>query len=142
MQIGLKSKIGICALMSMGLFSGVCAIVRTVISMRVVNGRGHADCSWTTMYLRVWGTVEQMVGIIAACIPTLKSLYAQVVVGGNFSWSKGGDGKGYVFPWTKGGYVESGESPQKLRDLRPVKDFYETTVLGGTTLSGTMARYA
>ena len=44
-RIGKKSKVGICILMSMGFFSGVCAVVRTVISLRVINACGHADFS-------------------------------------------------------------------------------------------------
>lgn len=85
-----------------------------------------------------------MVGVITACIPTLKSLYAQVIVGGIFRGARVGMGRVMCFLGRRGsgGYVESGESPQKLRDLRLVKDLYETTVLEGTTLSGTMAGYA
>ena len=55
-----------------------------------------ADFSWTTTDLRVWGTLENQVGLIAACIPTVKSLYVQVTSSVYTRWSKGRSSRGYA----------------------------------------------
>ncbi|KAL9626889.1 MAG: hypothetical protein Q9204_006960, partial [Flavoplaca sp. TL-2023a] len=89
MQISTKKKFGICTLMSLGYFSGICAIVRTVIADRVFKSGGLADFSWTIIDLRIWGTVENMAGIIAASIPTPKPLYVKQLGSHYFPWSKG-----------------------------------------------------
>ncbi|KAL8801052.1 MAG: hypothetical protein Q9182_004744 [Xanthomendoza sp. 2 TL-2023] len=99
MHLGARHKAGIGALMSLGYFSGVCAVVRTVISMQVFNAGGLADFSWTIIDLRVWGVVENLVGIIAASIPAVKPLFVGAgAYSSSFPWSKGksGGSKGYV----------------------------------------------
>ncbi|KAL8686634.1 MAG: hypothetical protein Q9224_005387 [Gallowayella concinna] len=125
MQIGKRQKVGICALMSLGYFSGVCAIVRTVISMQVFNAGGLADFSWTIIDLRIWGVVENLVGIIAASAPTLKPLF--VAARGSSYWpgsKKSGSGsKGYVAHNNSEGIAPS------QRKTMPA-DPYATTLLG------------
>ncbi|KAI4267416.1 MAG: hypothetical protein L6R38_008266 [Xanthoria sp. 2 TBL-2021] len=119
-------KFGICALMGLGYFSGVCAIVRTVISMKVFKAGGLADFSWVIIDLRIWGTVENLAGIIAASIPTLKPLYVKQLGSHYLPWSKGGSSKqGYV--------AHSEETPNQRHHIRPPKDPYATTL---TTAAG------
>ncbi|CAL8584531.1 hypothetical protein XPA_010122 [Xanthoria parietina] len=127
MQISKQRKVGICVLMGLGYFSGVCAIVRTVISMKVFKAGGLADFSWVIIDLRIWGTVENLAGIIAASIPTLKPLYVKQLGSHYFPWSKQGSSKqGYV--------AHSEETPNHQRQhLRPPKDPYATTL---TTAAG------
>lgn len=127
LHMGLKQKVGICALMGLGYFSGICAIVRTVISMQVFQAGGLADFSWVIIQLRIWGITENLVGIIAASIPTLKPLYVKTLDSHYFSRSKkGSSSKGYLAandagpvlqgpknlamlpdPWTIGGTVDT-----------------------------------
>ena len=45
MQISTTKKFGICTLMSLGYFSGICAIVRTVVADRVFKSGGLTDFS-------------------------------------------------------------------------------------------------
>lgn len=126
MQISKERKFGICALMGLGYFSGVCAIVRTLISMKVFKAGGLADFSWVIIDLRIWGTVENLAGIIAASIPTLKPLYVKQLGSHYFPWSKGGSSKqGYV--------AHSEEARNQPQHLRPPKDPYATTL---TTAAG------
>ena len=124
-QIKLKKKLGICALMGLGYFSGICAIVRTVISMQVFKAGGLADFSWVIIDLRIWGITENLVGIIAASIPTLKPLYVKTLGSNNFPWSKKSSSKGY--------HAHSDDVPMRKKILRPLGDPYSTTTLGTST---------
>ena len=125
MQISTTKRFGICTLVSLGYFSGICAIVRTVIADRVFKSGGLADFSWTIIDLRIWGTVENMAGIIAASIPTLKPLYVKQLGSHYFSWSKGSSSKGYV--------AHNEDTPSQRAPLRAPKDPYATTL---TTAAG------
>ena len=95
MQVSRKAKIGVCVLMSMGFFTGVTAIVRTVITKRVIAAGKTADFSWISIDLRLWGELEILVGIIAACIPAVKPLYSKAASSLG-SWSKGKGSGGYT----------------------------------------------
>ena len=131
-QIKLKKKLGICALMSLGYFSGICAIVRTVISMQVFKAGGLADFSWVIIDLRIWGVTENLVGIIAASIPTLKPLYVQTLGSHYFPWSKKSSSRGYV--------AHSDDAPMRKQILRPLVDPYSTTTLGTSTTTNEAPR--
>ncbi|KAG8531786.1 uncharacterized protein KY384_003422 [Bacidia gigantensis] len=74
LQVDLKTKIGLWLLMCLGFITGVCCIVRTVL-----NGQSLPDdetydgiVNWT------WRLFEVQMGIIAACIPTLRPLYSLI----------------------------------------------------------------
>ena len=75
LQIDLKTKIGLWLLMCLGFITGACCIVRTVM-----NGQSlPPDGSYGGIVNWVWRTFEVQVGIIAACIPTLRPLYSRIV---------------------------------------------------------------
>lgn len=94
----------------MGFFTDICAIVRTVMFARASSAGKAADFSWTTIDLRVWGTLENQVGIIAACIPTVKPLYVQATSSVYTRWSRGKSSKGYA-----------AQSDDQLHQLKPVR---------------------
>lgn len=71
LQISIKLKMGIWVLMGMGFFSGVCAIVRTVLPRNLAS----TDITWNIVDLDIWAFLEETIGIIAACIPTLKPIF-------------------------------------------------------------------
>ncbi|KAL8727806.1 MAG: hypothetical protein Q9166_005798 [cf. Caloplaca sp. 2 TL-2023] len=133
MQISPSKKIGICSLMGLGYFSGTCAIVRTVISMKVFRDGGLADFSWVIIDLRIWGTVENLTGIITASIPTLKPLYVKQLGSHYFPWSKRSSSKGYV--------AHSDDTPRQRQNLRPPKDPYAITLNTATRSTGTNQSY-
>ena len=87
-KLSRRTKISICVLMSMGYFTGICAIIRTVEFKRVSDAGKLADFSWKTIDLRIWGFLENVIGIIAACIPCLKPLYAKAVSSSYIPWTK------------------------------------------------------
>ena len=80
-QIDLKTKIGLWILMCLGFITGACCLVRTVLNNQSVPLDGTYDgiINW------LWRLFEVQIGIIAACIPTLRPLYLWVVkrVGGD-----------------------------------------------------------
>ena len=79
-QIDLKTKIGLWILMGLGFITGACCLVRTVLNNQSVPLDGTYDgiINW------LWRLFEVQIGIIAACVPTLRPLYLWVTkrVGG------------------------------------------------------------
>ena len=80
-QIDLRTKIGLWILMCLGFITGACCLVRTVLNNQSVPLDGTYDgiINW------LWRLFEVQIGIIAACIPTLRPLYLWAVrrIGGD-----------------------------------------------------------
>lgn len=70
-QMRFTVKIGICILMGLGYFTGICAIVRTTLFTDGTSGAEQGG----SIQSAVWAILEINVGIIAASIPTLKPLF-------------------------------------------------------------------
>lgn len=70
-QIDFKTKIGLWLLMSLGFITGACCLVRTVLNNQSVP----LDETYDGIVNWMWRLIEVQVGIIAACIPTLRPLY-------------------------------------------------------------------
>lgn len=70
-QIDIRTKIGLWVLMCLGFITGACCLVRTVLNNQSVPLDGTYDgiINW------LWRLFEVQIGIIAACIPTLRPLY-------------------------------------------------------------------
>ena len=73
-QMSSKLKAVICCLMGMGFFSGICTIVRTVYYQNIYT----EDVTWQVVDVIIWASLALWVGIIAACIPTLKPLFREI----------------------------------------------------------------
>ena len=76
LQIDLKTKAGLWMLMCLGFITGACCIVRTVLNDQSLP----ADASYGGVVNWVWRTFEVQIGIIAACIPSLRPLYTMIAV--------------------------------------------------------------
>ena len=76
-QLSAKAKTGICCLMGMGFFSGICAVVRTIFVHKLTS----PDITWECVDLIHFGALEALIGIIAACIPTLRPLVIKIKQG-------------------------------------------------------------
>ena len=74
LQIDLKTKIGLWILMCLGFITGACCVVRTVLNDQSLP----ADGSYGGVVNWVWRTFEVQIGIIAACIPSLRPLYSRI----------------------------------------------------------------
>ena len=74
-QIDLRTKIGLWVLMCLGFITGACCLVRTVLNKQSMPLDGTYDgiINW------LWRLFEVQIGIIAACIPTLRPLYQWVM---------------------------------------------------------------
>lgn len=70
-RMRIRVKVGICLLMGLGYFTGVCAIVRTKL---FANGNFEEEQGNSTAFA-IWAMLEINVGIIAASVPTLKPLF-------------------------------------------------------------------
>lgn len=64
----LQEKILIGSLMAMGLLATAVAAYKMTLSVRVFEG----DMLQTTVTLSIWCKLEELIGIIAACLPSLK----------------------------------------------------------------------
>ena len=73
LQVDLKTKVGLCLLMCLGVITGACCLVRTVL-----NGQSiPVDETYDGIVNWIWRLFEVQFGIIAACIPTLRPLYTR-----------------------------------------------------------------
>ena len=70
-QIDFRTKIGLWVLMGLGVLTGFFCLVRTVIN----NQSFPEDVTYGGIVNWVWRLFEVSIGIIAACVPTLRPLY-------------------------------------------------------------------
>lgn len=74
-QIDFKTKIGLWLLMCLGFITGTCSLVRTVL-----NGQSVPDDeTYGGIVNWLWRLLEVQLGIIAACVPTLRPLYKWIM---------------------------------------------------------------
>ncbi|MCJ1374869.1 hypothetical protein MMC20_006102 [Loxospora ochrophaea] len=91
LNMKLRVKIGLCAVMGLGLATGAFAIIKTVLL-----GRFEADdITYNIVPLVIWATLEQNVAIIAACIPPLRPLFSYFNLGTQNSASRYRNRHGY-----------------------------------------------
>ncbi|KAI9762869.1 MAG: hypothetical protein M4579_000222 [Chaenotheca gracillima] len=67
LHVSLRKKIGLCVLMGLGVITGACCVVRTILNWQTQA----PDLTWGGIDNWAWRCIEVNVGIIAACIPTL-----------------------------------------------------------------------
>lgn len=70
-QIDVRTKIGLWVLMGLGVLTGIFCLVRTVINSQSFP----EDESYGGIVNWVWRLFEVSIGIIAACVPTLRPFY-------------------------------------------------------------------
>ncbi|KAL6716688.1 hypothetical protein ACLMJK_006256 [Lecanora helva] len=120
LQIGKRMKIGISTLMAAGVFSAVCAIVKTVEVGRVVEAK---DRTYVLTPLALWGATEMWMVIIAcsvpACWPLAVHLFRKSRPGSNETQSK-----------------TSGPNNQQALGLHDVGSSYHASAEGRRATSG------
>ncbi|KAM7191731.1 hypothetical protein V8F20_009208 [Naviculisporaceae sp. PSN 640] len=72
----LRERLFVCGLMAMGLFASGASIVKTVI----VQGYGDLTLPPEEFYalgisISLWTSMEQLLGLLAACVPAMKGLF-------------------------------------------------------------------
>lgn len=70
-KISFRTKLSICALMSLGVFTGICAIIRTALLPKL----NATDITYSLSALNNWAKLEENVAIIAAAGPALRPLW-------------------------------------------------------------------
>ncbi|KAG9194707.1 hypothetical protein G6011_04742 [Alternaria panax] len=73
LQVTIQTRIGLAVILSLGLFASAVAIYKTPMQynfFKITDWSG--DGSW----YYIWQQVEMHIGIIAACLPTMKPLFA------------------------------------------------------------------
>ncbi len=65
----LRERLVILFLMSLGIFASAASIAKTVII------QSYTDSDDTGLKIALWAAIEEQTGIIAACLPCLKSLF-------------------------------------------------------------------
>ncbi|MCJ1423453.1 hypothetical protein MMC29_001336 [Sticta canariensis] len=73
LQISLRTKLSICALMSCGVFTGVCGINRALS----IQNYDPSDVTYSSKNLGLWMSLEINFAIIAAASPALRPLWAK-----------------------------------------------------------------
>ncbi|KAF2756869.1 hypothetical protein EJ05DRAFT_511646 [Pseudovirgaria hyperparasitica] len=75
LHMELKKKIGLCLLLGLGIFTGVCAAIKI---NQLVTLAARSDFTWATYQLFIWTNTEGALVIICGSIPALKPLYRLV----------------------------------------------------------------
>ena len=76
LQLSRQKKVGLAVILGMGVFAGICAAIKT---SKLGGLSARSDFTWVTVTLLIWNGNEIMAIIIAACIPTLRPLFLDVV---------------------------------------------------------------
>ncbi|KAH9886350.1 hypothetical protein F4778DRAFT_477734 [Xylariomycetidae sp. FL2044] len=82
-----KEKITVACGLSLGVFAGICGIVRTV----ALTGLNNAEYILDTVDMLIWSGVESVVTMMCSSIPVLRPLYVRLVHGSQYgSYGKSG----------------------------------------------------
>ncbi|APA07333.1 hypothetical protein SS1G_13103 [Sclerotinia sclerotiorum 1980 UF-70] len=74
-RIRRKERLTISFGLTLGVFAGICGIVRAV---ELGGLASRSDYTYDTVPLILWGSSELLVAIVCACIPVLRPLYKQL----------------------------------------------------------------
>ena len=104
LQMNYRTKVALCILMGLGVFTAGCAVAKAI----TLKGVFADDYTWGFTKPATWAAVEQFVGIIIASIPALRPLFSSfldnprswshIILGTKklFSWGSKPDGTGSV----------------------------------------------
>ncbi|KAK3902511.1 hypothetical protein C8A05DRAFT_44087 [Staphylotrichum tortipilum] len=74
----LRERIFVCVLMGMGLFASISSIVKTVIIIRDWSHIASLPDFWaTSVSICTWTAMEQLLGVLAACVPAMKGIFQE-----------------------------------------------------------------
>ncbi|RFU26851.1 hypothetical protein B7463_g9484, partial [Scytalidium lignicola] len=75
LQVNLRTRVTLIGILGLGFFACACSIVKAVLQSRFL---ATPDWTWSDSYF-VWNAVELHIGIIAACLPALRPLFAFIL---------------------------------------------------------------
>ncbi|KAK4641692.1 hypothetical protein QC761_512880 [Podospora bellae-mahoneyi] len=116
----LRERVFVCVLMGMGLLASVSSIVKTVIIKDWGDPTAEVDDWWAMgVSICTWTALEQLLGVLAACVPAMKGVFQRclgglgvdITVGGSKRQRSGQGGNYYLRTFGRGrgtGTVRSG----------------------------------
>lgn len=77
LQISTRKKVRLVLLFSLGLCACAASLVRIALAFK---SRLSSDATWDLVEFIIWSSVEECIGIICACVPTLASLFQRLAM--------------------------------------------------------------
>ena len=108
LQMSIRSKVALCVLMGLGVFTAGCAVAKAI----TLRGVFAADYTFGFTKPATWAAVEQFVGIIITSLPTLRPLLRTVR---EKSHSSSGIRR-YIFWGSKNGSSDGGKKGGQQRE--------------------------
>ena len=112
LQMNTRTKVALCILMGLGVFTAGCAVAKAI----TLKGVFADDYTWGFTKPATWAAAEQFVGIIIASVPALRPLFGIIR-----KKSDDGSGSKRIFSWG-GNNVEAGgreRRQQRGKNERP-----------------------
>ncbi|KAF2855767.1 hypothetical protein T440DRAFT_513858 [Plenodomus tracheiphilus IPT5] len=128
LQVTVRTRIGLGIILSLGLFASAVAIYKTPMQ---ANFFKETDWSGHGAWYYIWQQVEMHIGIIAACLPTIKPLFAnfsssiRTLTKGRSTNSLGPSKSGISTPFKSSGYVKQSEHHSRGQDDFALEEFGE-----------------
>jgi hypothetical protein len=129
-----KEKITIASGLSLGVFAGICSIIRTIELQSLSSMENYV---YDTASMLLWSSSEVCLTIVCACIPVLRPLYVRIVYG-----SRGDSSNKNSYPLndyskSKNSRGMGGETPSQNKIyMGPGGSILQTTVrMGSDTAS-------
>ncbi|KAK4166907.1 hypothetical protein QBC43DRAFT_332107 [Cladorrhinum sp. PSN259] len=103
----LRERVFVCVLMGMGLFASVSSIMKTVI----IKDWGDPTAEdWWAMGVSIctWTALEQLLGVLAACVPAMKSIFQRCLGKVGVSLTESRSQRAGYYPRNRGTGVSGG----------------------------------
>ena len=82
LQMNTQTKVALCILMGLGIFTAVCAVIKAI----TLKGVFADDYTWGFTKPATWAALEQIIGIIISSVPALRPLFGGLLES-SYNWS-------------------------------------------------------
>lgn len=127
-----KEKITVACGLSLGIFAGVCGIVRTV----ALSGLNASEYIYDTVPMLIWSATESCATIMCSSIPVLRPLYTRLRYGKDGKGSSTGDSSYKLPMYRKGGSYGRFSKSGLDSSLTATETVYPKTVITPATHNG------
>ena len=110
LQMNVQTKVALCILMGLGVFTAGCAVAKAV----TLKGVFADDDTWGFTKPATWAAVEQFVGVIIASVPALRPLFSGFLANSR-SWSPTFPDTRKIFSWSS---KPSDSSPMESSNVK------------------------
>ena len=119
LQMNTQTKVALCILMGLGVFTAVCAVIKAI----TLKGVFANDYTWGFTKPATWAALEQLIGIIISSVPTLRPLFAGLLES-SYNWSHMVLNTRKYFSWgSKHGPSDSHESSGRQGEIQISQQF-------------------